>query len=137
MSSRSAEVFFYGLFMDSELLREKGLAPQRAELGFFEGFTLQIAQRAALVPAPGSRVEGVVASLTLAELDRLYSEPDLQAYKPQAVLVHLKRGGAVAALCYNLSDVASPTEPDSEYAAKLRAVAEKVGLPPEYVASIH
>jgi hypothetical protein len=136
MSSRSAEVFFYGLFMDADLLREKGLAPQRLELGVVEGSTLRIAERAALVSAPGSRVEGVVASLTLAELDRLYSEPGVQAYKPQAVLVHLKRGGVIAALCYSLSDVASSTKPNSEYAAKLRAVAQKVGPPPEYVASI-
>ena len=32
MSSRTADVFFYGLFMDQELLRGKGLSPQRAGL---------------------------------------------------------------------------------------------------------
>jgi AIG2 family protein len=122
--------------MDEDILRSKGLSPKRAELAFVDGVALRIGQRAALVPAPGGRVHGVVMSLTLAELDSLYSEPSVQAYKPQAVLAHLASGGVLAALCYNLSQPPSPTERNAEYAAKLRAVAQKVGLPGEYVASI-
>lgn len=38
-------------------------------------------------------------SLTLDELDRLYSEPSLSAYKSQAVLANLAQGGVIAALC--------------------------------------
>ncbi len=56
---RRVEVFFYGLFMDEELLRGKGLEPE-----------------AALVPTPGAKVYGLVFSLTRSELDRLYSESD-------------------------------------------------------------
>jgi len=136
MSSRTADVFFYGLFMDQELLRGKGLTPKRAVLASVDGFSLRIGERAALVPTPGSRVHGVVVSLMLSELDRLYSEPGVQAYKPQAVLAHLASGGVIAALCYNLSEVPLPDNRNSEYASKLRAVAEKVGLPADYVASI-
>jgi len=136
MPSRTADVFFYGLFMDEELLRSKGLTPQRAEVAFVDGFVLRIGERAALVPVQGSRVHGVVMSLTLAELEHLYSEASVRAYKPQAVLAHLVTGGVVAALCYNLSPPPSPTERNPEYAVKLRAVAQKVGLPAEYVASL-
>ncbi len=88
--------------MDEELLRGRGLTPQRPELASVDGFTLRIGQRAALAPKPGGRVHGVVVSLTLAELNRLYSEPSVQAYELQAVLIHLATGGVVAALCYNL-----------------------------------
>ncbi len=136
MTSRQADVFFYGLFMDDELLRSKGLSPQRAELASVDGFALRIGQRAALVPAPGGRVHGVVASLTLSELDRLYSEPSLEAYRPDAVLAQLAAGGVIAALCYNLPEPPSPAERNPEYAARLRVVAQKVGLPPDYVASL-
>jgi Gamma-glutamyl cyclotransferase, AIG2-like len=136
MPSRNADVFFYGLFMDQELLRGKGLTPQRPELASVEGLALRIGERAALVPAPGNRVHGVVVSLTLVELDRLYSESSVQAYEPQAVLAHLATGGVVAALCYNLSQPPLPTERNVEYASKLRAAALKVGLPSDYVASI-
>src|ERR1700728_626347 len=72
------------------------------------GFALRIGQRAALVPTPGARVYGLVFSLTRSELDRLYSESSVQAYKPQAVLAHLASGGVVAALCYNLPQPPSP-----------------------------
>lgn len=102
MPERRADVFFYGLFMDEELLRGKGLQPEGGELASVDGLALRIGQRAALVPTPGARVHGLVMSLTISELDRLYSEPSVQAYKPQAVLALLASGGVIAALCYNL-----------------------------------
>lgn len=122
--------------MDEELLRSKGIEPKGLDLASVPGFTLRIGQRAALVASPGGTVHGLVMSLTLAELDRLYSEPSVQAYKPQAVLAQLTSGGTIAALCYNLPEPPAASERNPEYAAKLRVVAEKVGLPPDYVASI-
>ncbi len=133
---RRADVFFYGLFMDEQLLRAKGLDPQGAELATVDGFAMRIGQRAALLPAPGGRVHGLVFSLTLSELERLYSEPSVQDYRPQAVLAQLASGGAIAALCYNLSPPPLPSERNPEYAAKLRALAQKIGLPAEYVQSL-
>jgi Gamma-glutamyl cyclotransferase, AIG2-like len=136
MPTRRADVFFYGLFMDPDLLRSKGIAPEGAELASVPGYTLRIGQRAALVPDRTGRAHGVVMSLTLGELERLYSEPSVQAYQPQPVLAHLARGGVIAALCYNLPEPPAPTERNPEYASKLRAVGQKVGLPAEYVASM-
>lgn len=135
-NSRRADVFFYGLFMDEELLRSKGVRPEAPEPAAIDGFVLRIGRRAALVPSSGGRVHGLLFSLTLSELDRLYSEPSVQAYKPQAVLVRLASGGVTAALCYNLEEPLSPGEHNPEYAAKLRVLARKVGLPAEYVASL-
>src|SRR5262249_26263300 len=109
---------------------------QGIELAWVDGFSLRIGQRAALVPKLGGRVHGVVISLMLEELDRLYSEPSVSAYEPHAVLAHLASGGVVAALCYNLPEPPSLDERNLEYASKLRAIAEKVGLPRDYVASI-
>ncbi len=136
MPSRAADVFFYGLFMDQELLRSKGLRPERIERGSVEGLALRIGQRAALVPAAGARVHGVVMTLPLDELATLYADSGLQAYRAEPVLVRLERGGSIAALCYNLSVPPSPADRNPEYATKLRAVADKVGLPAEYVASL-
>lgn len=133
---RRAYVFFYGIFMDEELLRSEGPRPEDSERATVDGFALRIGQRAALVPIPGGRVYGMVFSLTLAELERLYSEPSLQAYKPQAVLAGLESGGVIAALCYNLPEPPLATERNPEYAARLIAVAQKVGLPSEYVQSL-
>jgi AIG2-like family len=133
---RRIDVFFYGLFMDEELLRGKGLSPHDAEVGSVPGMSLRIGQRAALVPNLQGRAYGVIMSLTRDELERLYSEPGVQAYRPQAVLVHPSSGGVVSALCYNLPQPPSPDEHNPEYATKLRAVARRAGLPEDYVASI-
>lgn len=135
--SRRADVFFYGLFMDRDLLTAKGFAPQDAELASVRGYVLRIGQRATLVPSANGRVYGVVMSLTLRELERLYSEPSVQAYKPRAILAHLATGGTIATLCYNLPEPPAASERNPEYAAKLRAVGKKVGLPADYITSIH
>jgi len=47
---RRVEVFFYGLFMDEELLRRKGLEPEGGEIAAIDGLAFPIGQRAALVP---------------------------------------------------------------------------------------
>jgi len=133
MQPRQVDVFFYGLFMDQELLRSKGLEPQNSEIASVSGLALRIGQRAALVPDERGKVYGIVMSLTLDEVEHLYSDPTVQAYRPQAVLARLASGGQVAALCYNLREPPLPSERNPDYAAKLRVVAEKVGLPGEYV----
>ncbi len=107
--SRRVDVFFYGLFMDADLLRSMGLDPKHSELASVAGFALRVGQRAALVPDASSRVHGVVMSLTLAELERLYAEPGVREYKPQAVLAELAGGGVTPALCYNLPAGPRPT----------------------------
>jgi hypothetical protein len=119
--------------MDQGLLQSKGLSPQNSEIASVSGLALRIGQRAALVPDEKGKVYGVVMSLTLDEVERLYSDPTVQAYRPQAVLARLLSGGQVAALCYNLREPPLPSERNPDYAAKLRDVAESVGLPRDYV----
>ncbi|HEX2250746.1 MAG TPA: gamma-glutamylcyclotransferase family protein [Gemmatimonadales bacterium] len=135
-SSRRADAFFYGLFMDPDLLRSKGLAPRDPELASVRGVALRIGQRAALVPDPKGRVHGVVMSLRLDELQQLYAEPSVSEYRPQAVLVELADGRVTAALCYNLPTPPGPNERNSDYALKLRAAGEKVGLPADYLSAL-
>jgi Gamma-glutamyl cyclotransferase, AIG2-like len=136
VNSTPTDVFFYGLFMDEELLVAKALKPKNRRLGYLDGLALRIGKRAALVPASGARVYGVVYSLTQTELDQLYSEPSVQAYQAQRVVARLTDGSVIPALSYNLPEPPPPSERNPEYAAKLRVVAGKVGLPAEYVASI-
>ena len=133
---RRARVFFYGLFMDDDLLRTKGLDPQEGELAWVDDVALRIGRRAALIETPGGRVHGRVVSLTHDELNRLYSEQSVQAYRPEAVLAHLTTGASIAALCYNLPEPPSPDERNADYVTRLREVAQKVGLPADYITSI-
>jgi Gamma-glutamyl cyclotransferase, AIG2-like len=133
---RRVRVFFYGLFMDDDLLRAKGLDPQDAELACVDDLALQIGERAALIDAPGGRVHGRVFSLTCDDLERLYSEPSVQAYRPEAVLARLASGASIAALCYNLPEPLQPDGRSPKYVTELRELARRIGLPPDYIASI-
>ena len=133
---RRIDLFFYGLFMDEALLREKGVNPLNRRAAAVENFALVIGARATLVPCPGRTVHGVLFSLTHGEVDALYAEASVSVYRPEAVLAQLTDGGEVPALCFNLPARPSADERNAEYAARLRAVAARVGLPPDYVASI-
>lgn len=133
---RKIHIFFYGLFMDEDLLHSKGVTPTNLRPALLTGFQLRIGNRATLVPAKSSQVFGLVASLTHGELERLYSEPSVQDYKPEAVLVQLSNADVLPALCFNLPELPSTAERNAEYASKLRALAGRLNFPEEYIASI-
>lgn len=133
--NRRINVFFYGLFMDDELLRAKGVQARNSRVASVEGYALSIGERATLVPDPMGLVYGNVKELSYAEIDHLYSEPSVSAYKPEAVLAKLTDGSRVPALCFNLPDTMG-TAQNLEYAAKLRELARQLGLPSTYVENI-
>lgn len=133
---RKINVFFYGLFMDEALLQAKGILSPDLRVASVPGFQIRIGKRATLVPVPEARVFGVVASLSHSELERLYSEPGVQAYKPEAVLARLLDGESLPALCYNLVEPPTAGEHNPEYAARLRALAAQLQFPSDYVSSI-
>jgi hypothetical protein len=136
LSMQGVRVFFYGLFMDGALLRTRGLDPRDLARAWVDGWSLRIGRRATLVPAPDSRAYGLVMSLTMEELDRLYSDPSVQEYRPVPVLAQREKGEPIPALCYVLPAPPDPAERNAEYAEKLRTLARSVGLPAEYVDSI-
>jgi hypothetical protein len=136
MASRRIEVFFYGLFMDADLLRTNGAHPVDLRSACVPGFALRIGQRATLLQNPDARAYGIVMKLTHVELEQLYSEASVRAYRAEAVLAELTDGSQVPALCFNLLVPPGPEEANSEYAAKLRDLARRLGLPSNYVESI-
>ena len=136
MAERRVDVFFYGLFMDSALLAEQQVQPVNPRHGHLDGFALRIARRATLVPRSGARAYGVVFGLTHGELDRLYSAPGLEQYRPEPAMVQTLEGRAIPALCYTLPVEPPPEEHNPEYAARLRTVLTKLKFPTEYADSV-
>lgn len=136
MGQRAIDGFFYGLFMDTEVLRQAGVAPANPRRAYVDDFALRIGQRATLMPSPGARAYGMLIALTHAELERLYGAPGLEAYRPEAVVAHARDGEATPALCYNLVEVPEAHERNPEYARRLRRVLEGLGFPEEYVDSV-
>jgi len=136
MGNRRIDVFFYGLFMDAELFRSKGASPQNIRRARAPGFALRIGKRATLWPAHNTSVYGMLMELTHEEINNLYSENSVRAYRPEAILVHLDDGSGVPALTFNLVESSHVNEHNSEYAAKLRELARRIELPTSYVNGI-
>jgi hypothetical protein len=136
MEPRRVTVFFYGLFMDAELLGSKGVHPANPRLACVPGFALRIGQRATLTPSAETSAYGVLMELTHSEVEKLYSEPSVSAYRPEAVVTQLSDGSYIPALCFNLVVSPAPEEANSEYASKLRELAGRLKLPRGYVEGI-
>ncbi len=136
MDTRPVTAFFYGLFMDADLLKSKGVVVRAARAAHVEGYVLKIGQRAVLVPATNARCYGMLFDLTHAELGALYAGADLQSYRPEAVLAKIADDKQVAALCYNVLEPVDDSARNPEYAAKLRAVLVKLNFPAEYIQSV-
>ncbi|WP_223670547.1 gamma-glutamylcyclotransferase family protein [Kangiella shandongensis] len=136
MTERCIDIFFYGLFMDRDILRERQVMAVNPRRAYVDDYALCIGKRAMLVPSTDSRVYGMVFALTHCELDKLYSAPGLEQYRPDAVLACSMDGDPLPALCYNLPKAPGPDETNADYAARLRAVLAKRNFPPEYIASI-
>jgi hypothetical protein len=130
------EVFFYGLFMDEALLRGKGLSPEDKRVASVEDFRLSIGERATLVRSEGAKAHGVIFSLTSEEVEALYSEESVSAYRPEIVDARTADGRVTRALCFNLPAPPTEEERNALYASKLRELAGRVGLPDDYVSSI-
>jgi hypothetical protein len=136
MGDRRVDAFFYGLFMDVDVLRGSGVAPENPRRAYVDGFALRIGQRATLLPSSGARAYGMLFALTHAELERLYTAPGLEHYRPEAVLARPLSGTPTAALCYNLRETPRADERNPEYAARLQRALGKLDFPPDYVASV-
>ena len=122
--------------MDAELLREKGIRPVNIRIASADGFDLHIGQRATLLPHPKSRIYGVIMELSHAEIDQLYSEPSVRAYRPEAVVADLADGSRVPTLCFNLPEATGVESPNLEYATRLRDLGRRLGLPSAYLEKI-
>lgn len=137
MPDRRIDCFFYGLFMDARILRDRGVAPENPRPAMVEGFALRIGERATLIPSPSDRAYGMVMAVTRGELERLYSAPGLEPYRPEAVLaLCLEKGGAVAALCYNLLVPPRGDERNLDYALQLQRLLRDLGFPADYAAAV-
>jgi len=129
------EVFFYGLFMDEENLRQKGINPVNPRKGYLNNYTLKIGQRASLIQSENDKAYGIVVQLDEKELARLYSEKSVADYIPEKVEVVSETGEQIAAMCYNLP-LKLLTGTNEEYAKSLYKLAKELDFPDEYLEKI-
>jgi len=128
-------VFFYGLFMDQDLLREKGFNPHSMKQAYLKGFGLRIGEKATLERAEDECSYGTVVQLESDELESLYGSGGVEDYVAQSVLVATMTGETIEAVSYILP-MENITGSNSEYAITLAGIAKKLDLPEDYIREI-
>lgn len=128
-------VFFYGSYLNLEVLREVDLEPAEWEVAALDGFDIVIRPRANLVRSSEHTVYGIVATATHAELDRLYTharEVLGEIYLPEAVLTRTFEGRWLPALTY-LCPAMDPKPADPAYVERIAGPGRELGFPGSYL----
>jgi hypothetical protein len=135
MSEPAVWTFFYGSYMNLDVLREVQLAPAHKEVARLDGFDIVIAPRANLVRSELHCVWGLLATATHRELARLYTHAESvlgELYLPEAVLARTRAGDYRPALCY-ISPNMAPRPAEADYVARIVSPARQLGFPAPYV----
>lgn len=127
--------FFYGSYINLDVLRDVDYAPRRYETAWLPGFDITIRPLANLLRCEQRTVYGIVATGTHAELARLYDHAENVLggrYLPEAVLVATRSGRWLPALTY-----IAPTLPDrpaaGDYVDRIIEPGKKHGFPRWYI----
>ena len=135
MSEPAVWTFFYGSYMNLDVLREVQLVPAQHEVAQLDGFDIHIGPRANLVRSDRSCVWGLLATATHAELARLYAHAhDVlgETYLPEAVLTRTRDGTFRPALTYICPRMKrGPVDP--AYVERIVRPAVALGFPIWYV----
>ncbi len=121
---RLVDVFFYGLYMDEEILKLKSVIPRNQRKALIDGYKLRIGKMATLLRDNNSQVSGLVYSLTHKEIDLLYKDSNLTEYVSEAISA-LIDDRYVCVLCCNLLNPPLDEEFNSEYYEKLKICMKK------------
>ena len=129
------DVFFYGLFMDIDLLSKQGVKASNLRKAYLDDYALKIGARASLIPVKGERAYGLVGQLEESEVNKLYAEASVADYIPEDVRVTSEEHGSIEAICYNLPlEALSGT--NTSYANALYELAQRLGFPDDYLEKI-
>lgn len=124
------DVFFYGLYMDEEVLRSLRVEPRQPRVAFVDGYRLRIGKRATLTLAAGARAWGMVYALTEAEVEALYAGAGLDEYRPEQVVATFDDGNVSTVTTFTLTQVPTAEQCNRDYEARLNAVLARRGFPP-------
>jgi hypothetical protein len=130
--AKQVRVFFYGSFINRQVLAAVGLVPDRVEVVRLWGFDIHYQPLITLVPSDRTCVYGIICETTHAELDRLYHQEWLGTYLPEAVIVQTQEGRLLPALSYIAPEGPAAT-PAGDYVDRITGPARDYGFPDWYV----
>ncbi len=132
MAESTVWTFFYGSFINLDVLRQMDFVPKRFEVARLSGFDIRIERLANLVRSNQCCVYGIAATATHQELGRLYSQKWMGTYLPEPVLVETLDGKWRSAFCY-LSPSPEPGSPTNDYIDRIVGPAREYGFPDWYI----
>jgi hypothetical protein len=135
LTTESLNIFFYGSFMDLELLRTLGVVPKTFGKAELKNWSIAFSSMATLVQSEGDSVYGTIAELSRDEVRMLYTRDDLKHYSPVDIAVATERNKRVPAQCY-ISKPGAGQKPSVEYLRRVIQAAESLGFPPAYLAKL-
>ena len=128
-------VFFYGSYMNFDVLNEVDVVPGQWETAKVSGFDIVIRPRANLIRSDRHCVYGILATATHADLNRLYAHAQSvlgETYLPEAVLAETLNGTWRPALCYIAATMeARPAAND--YVERIVKPARELNFPDWYI----
>ena len=126
--NRLHDVFFYGLYMDEEILKSKNIPIRNQRSGYIDNYALRIGNLATLMRTENSRAYGMVYAMTQKEIVSLYEGAGLDAYITEALLCKLSDKSKIPVLCKNLAEAPKEDESNDGYFSKLKSCMAKYGL---------
>lgn len=139
MTEPKVWVFFYGSYINFDVLKKVNLVPERWEVAKLAGFDLEIKPRANLVRSDRHTVYGIIATATHAELERLYKDHAHgilgETYLPKAVMVETSDGKLKPVMTYICPHM-EPRPADPAYVNRIYNPARAFGFPEWYLERI-
>lgn len=124
--------FFYGSFINLDVLTQTNLVLDRFEVARLHGFDIRIQPLANLVRSDQHCVYGIVATATHPELGRLYAQGWVGTYLPEPVIVETLDGKWRPALCY-IAPSPTPGPAADDYIDRIVGPAWQHGFPGWYI----
>ncbi len=135
MKETEVWTFFYGSYINLDVLKEVDYFPRKYEVACLPGFDITIRPLANLVRSDQHTVYGIVATGTHAELARLYNHAENilgGRYLPEAVLVRSLAGRWLPAFTYIASEL-SGEHAKADYVDRIVKPAKEYGFPSWYI----
>lgn len=125
-------VFFYGSFINVDVLADVDMVPEDVRTARLPGFEIRIEPLANLVRSERHCVYGILCRAGHEELRRLYGQGWVGTYLPEAVLVETRDGGRHPALCY-IAPSRDTAPASNDYIDRIVGPARKLGFPAWYI----
>ena len=135
MSEKLIEGFFYGLYMDPDLLRGINVNPVDPRPAYLANRQIDFKGLVKVITKPDQKVWGMLIKLTKSDIEAMYSVEAAKVYSSESVLAILDDGHSIQATCYNLP-INEQAELNRDYINKLLPILKKLSLPAPYIQEV-